>query len=48
MDTKLIVHSDPNILGGTPLFAGSRVPVRSWITSRAAIRSRRFSMITRP
>ncbi len=23
------VHSDPEILGGTPVFAGSRVPVRA-------------------
>ena len=24
-----IVHSDPDILGGTPVFIGTRVPVRS-------------------
>ena len=24
-----IVHSDPDILGGTPVFVGTRVPVRS-------------------
>jgi uncharacterized protein (DUF433 family) len=24
-----VVHSDPNILGGTPVFVGTRVPVRS-------------------
>src|SRR5204863_8543374 len=24
-----IVHSDPDILGGTPVFAGSRVPIQS-------------------
>jgi uncharacterized protein (DUF433 family) len=29
MDPKLIVHSDPNILGGTPVFVGSRVPVQA-------------------
>jgi uncharacterized protein (DUF433 family) len=29
MDTNLIVHSDPNILGGTPVFVGSRVPVQA-------------------
>jgi uncharacterized protein (DUF433 family) len=23
-----VVHRDPNILGGTPVFAGTRVPVR--------------------
>jgi uncharacterized protein (DUF433 family) len=25
------VHSDPDILGGTPVFAGTRVPVRALI-----------------
>ncbi len=30
MPTKLaVVHSDPEILGGTPVFAGTRVPVQS-------------------
>ena len=30
MPTKLaVVHSDPDILGGTPVFVGSRVPVQS-------------------
>jgi uncharacterized protein (DUF433 family) len=24
-----VVHSDPDILGGTPVFVGTRVPVRS-------------------
>ena len=24
-----IVHSDPNILGGTPVFVGTRVPVKN-------------------
>ena len=24
-----IVHSDPNIIGGTPVFVGTRVPMRS-------------------
>ena len=24
-----VVHSDPQILGGTPVFAGTRVPVQS-------------------
>ncbi|PYS61473.1 MAG: hypothetical protein DMF74_16310 [Acidobacteria bacterium] len=24
-----IIHSDPEILGGTPVFAGTRVPIRS-------------------
>jgi uncharacterized protein (DUF433 family) len=30
-DAKLIVHSDPEILGGTPVFVGTRVPVRNLI-----------------
>lgn len=28
-DEAQIWHSDPEILGGTPVFAGTRVPVRS-------------------
>ncbi len=24
-----VVHSDPDILGGTPVFVGTRVPVQS-------------------
>ena len=24
-----VIHSDPDILGGTPVFAGTRVPVRA-------------------
>jgi uncharacterized protein (DUF433 family) len=27
--TTPVVHSDPQILGGTPVFRGTRVPVRS-------------------
>jgi uncharacterized protein (DUF433 family) len=27
-ESKLIVHSDPEILGGTPVFVGTRVPVK--------------------
>lgn len=26
---ELIVHSDPEILGGTPVFVGTRVPVKN-------------------
>ena len=26
-----VVHSDPDILGGTPVFAGTRVPVQNLI-----------------
>ena len=26
-----IIHSDPDILGGTPVFVGTRVPVRNLI-----------------
>jgi uncharacterized protein (DUF433 family) len=30
MSTKpAVVHSDPDILGGTPVFVGTRVPVKS-------------------
>lgn len=31
MDPKQIVHSDPDILGGTPVFVGTRVPVDALI-----------------
>jgi uncharacterized protein (DUF433 family) len=30
-DAKLVVHSDPEILGGTAVFVGTRVPVRNLI-----------------
>jgi uncharacterized protein (DUF433 family) len=29
MNRKDVVHSDPEILGGTPVFVGTRVPVQS-------------------
>ena len=28
-NSAAIVHSDPEILGGTPVFVGTRVPVKS-------------------
>jgi len=28
-DLKFIVHRDPDILGGTPVFVGTRVPVKT-------------------
>jgi uncharacterized protein (DUF433 family) len=28
MTIREIIHSDPEILGGTPVFVGTRVPVR--------------------
>jgi uncharacterized protein (DUF433 family) len=28
-DAKLIVHRDPEILGGIPVFRGTRVPVKT-------------------
>jgi len=28
LDRKSVVHRDPDILGGTPVFAGTRVPVK--------------------
>lgn len=27
-ESKQVVHSDPEILGGTPVFVGTRVPVK--------------------
>lgn len=29
MDPKLIVHSDPEIVSGTPVFVGTRVPAQA-------------------
>ncbi|MGC2324306.1 MAG: DUF433 domain-containing protein, partial [Terriglobales bacterium] len=29
MTKKPIVHSDPDVLGGTPVFVGTRVPVKT-------------------
>ncbi len=29
MDPRQIVHSDPEIVSGTPVFVGTRVPVRA-------------------
>ena len=26
-----VIHSDPNIMGGTPVFVGTRVPLRNLI-----------------
>jgi uncharacterized protein (DUF433 family) len=30
-DLKSVVHSDPEILGGTPVFVGTRVPLQNLI-----------------
>lgn len=29
MEDQQVIHSDPEILGGTPIFSGTRVPIRS-------------------
>ena len=29
--TTTVIHSDPDILGGTPVFQGTRVPLRNLI-----------------
>ena len=31
VDPRRVVHSDPEILGGVPVFVGTRVPVRNLI-----------------
>ncbi|HEV8130616.1 MAG TPA: DUF433 domain-containing protein [Acidobacteriota bacterium] len=31
MTTKPVIHSDPEILGGTPVFVGTRVPAQTLI-----------------
>jgi uncharacterized protein (DUF433 family) len=28
-EREVVIHSDPNILGGTPVFVGTRVPVKT-------------------
>jgi uncharacterized protein (DUF433 family) len=30
-DLKGVVHSDPEIMGGTPVFAGTRVPLQNLV-----------------
>ena len=30
-DRAKVIHSDPNILGGTPVFVGTRVPLQNLI-----------------
>jgi len=35
-DRDSIVHSDPEILGGTPVFVGTRVPLKNVIDYLAA------------
>lgn len=30
-DKSRIIHSDPDILGGTPVFVGTRVPVKTLV-----------------
>ena len=31
MSSRQVIHSDPEILGGTPVFVGTRVPFRNLI-----------------
>jgi uncharacterized protein (DUF433 family) len=31
MKSSSVVHSDPDILGGTPVFVGTRVPLQAFI-----------------
>jgi uncharacterized protein (DUF433 family) len=31
MKETSVIHSDPNILGGTPVFVGTRVPIQALI-----------------
>lgn len=46
---KSVVRCDPEVLGGTPVFAGTRVPVKiCWITSPPATASIDSSIIFRP
>ena len=34
--TKPVIHSDPEIMGGTPVFVGTRVPVKTLFDYLAA------------
>ena len=36
LDVSSVVHSDPDILGGTPVFVGTRVPLQNLIDYLAA------------
>lgn len=36
LGTQAVVHSDPEILGGTPVFVGTRVPIQNLIDYLAA------------
>ncbi len=29
--SELLIHSDPEIMGGTPVFVGTRVPVQTFV-----------------
>ena len=31
MSEQSVIHSNPNILGGTPVFVGTRVPVQTFL-----------------
>lgn len=33
---RKVIHSNPNILGGTPVFVGTRVPLQNFIDCLAA------------
>jgi uncharacterized protein (DUF433 family) len=51
-DPTTVIHSDPEILGGTPVFAGTRVPLQSLIDYLAGGDSldeflRQFPSVTR-
>ena len=36
VERKAVVHSDPEILGGTPVFRGTRVPLKNLLDYLAA------------
>jgi uncharacterized protein (DUF433 family) len=36
IDLLSVIHSDPDILGGTPVFVGTRVPVKNLLDYLAA------------
>jgi hypothetical protein len=49
MKPSSVVHSDPDILGGAPVFIGTRVPLQALIDYlEGDTRSRSFSTTSRP
>jgi uncharacterized protein (DUF433 family) len=46
--TESVIHSDPDILGGTPVFVGTRVPLQNLIDYLSAGTVSRISSARSP